>query len=94
MTDVIRNVTAYRRRDVLHSPQGHSELTCSIASPTPVIVDPTEVAASRNGRGIGRRRPGAFLTEARAEAFRIVPLGPFVSAQRRRHPERADLFDA
>ena len=29
---------------------------------------------------------------ARAEGFRIMPLCPFVNAQRKKHPEWADAF--
>ena len=95
MTDapsVRREVTGTKGRYVIHLPEGESELTYSIAWPTLVIADHTAVAPGREGRGIGRHLLDALLADARAEGFRIVPLCPYVNAQRRKHPEWADLF--
>lgn len=71
---------------------GESELTYSISSPTLVIADHTAVAPGHEGEGIGRLLLDKLLEDARANGFKIVPLCPFVNAQRRRHPEWADLF--
>nr|WP_156169436.1 GNAT family N-acetyltransferase [Wenxinia marina] len=73
-------------------PEGEAELTLSIASPTMVIADHTGVPKALEGRGLARRLLDALLADARAEGYKIVPLCPYVNAQRRRHPEWADLF--
>ena len=89
---VRREVTGAKGRYVIRLAEGESELTYSIASPTLVIADHTAVAPGLEGQGIGRRLLDALLADARAEGFRIVPLCPYVNAQRRKHPEWADLF--
>jgi predicted GNAT family acetyltransferase len=33
-----------------------------------------------------------MIADARSNGFQIVPLCPFVNAQRRKHPEWADAF--
>ena len=37
--------------------------------------------------------PDISVEDARAEGFKIIPLCPYVNAQRRKHPEWADLFN-
>ena len=69
-----------------------SELTYSILSPEQVIADHTEVAPGHEGEGIGLKMLEAFIADARAKGYRIVPLCPFVNAQRRKHPDWADVF--
>ena len=69
-----------------------AELTFSTASPSLVIADHTEVPDGLRGSGAGLALVERLVADARAEGFRIVPLCPFVNAQRRRHPEWADVF--
>ena len=71
---------------------GESELTYSVMSPSLVIADHTEVADGLEGQGIGLIMLRAFIEDARKNGFKIVPLCPFVNAQRRKHPEWADVF--
>ena len=93
MSDVIRReVSATKRRYVLSRPEGDSELTYSRLSPDRVIADHTEVAPGLQGQGIGRILLDQLLADARAEGFTIVPLCSYVNAQRKKHPEWADLF--
>ncbi|MEY1554750.1 GNAT family N-acetyltransferase [Yoonia sp. R2331] len=87
-----REVTDNKGRYVLDHGNGISELTYSILSPQTVIADHTEVAAGHEGTGVGLQLLEALLADARAEGFKIVPLCPFVNAQRRKHPDWADLF--
>ena len=67
-------------------------LTYSIASPTLVIADHTGVPDEIRGTGAGLALVERIVADARAEGFKIMPLCPFVNAQRRRHPHWADAF--
>ena len=91
--DIGREVSGTKGRYVLRTPEGESELTYSIASPSLVIADHTAVAPGLEGQGVGRRLLERLLEDARTEGFKIIPLCPFVNAQRRKHPEWADLFN-
>jgi len=71
---------------------GEAELTFSIANPKLVIADHTEVPESMRGRGIGRLLVERLVADARAEDFKVIPLCPYVNAERRKHPEWADIF--
>ncbi len=90
---ITREVTETKGRYVIRHADGESELSYSILSPQTVIADHTDVATGHEGTGVGVRLLEAMLADARAEGFKIVPLCPFVNAQRRKHPEWADLFD-
>jgi uncharacterized protein len=73
-------------------PSGESEMTYSVMSPKMVIADHTQVASGHEGEGIGLLMLREFIADARSKGFQIVPLCPFVNAQRRKHPEWADVF--
>lgn len=68
------------------------ELTFSVASPTLVIADHTGVDDSMRGTGLARALVERLVADAKAEGFKIVPLCPFVNAQRQKHPEWAEVF--
>jgi len=76
---------------IVHA-SGESELTYSVMSPKLVIADHTQVASGHEGEGIGLVMLREMIADARSNGFQIVPLCPFVNAQRRRHPEWADAF--
>ena len=79
------------------SVEGHDatgELTYSRMSDTKIIADHTGVDDSLRGTGVGKALVERLVADAREEGFQIVPLCPFVNAQRQRHPEWADVFDA
>lgn len=76
---------------IVHA-SGQSELTFSIMSAKLVIADHTQVAPGHEGEGIGLIMLREMIADARSEGFQIVPLCPFVNAQRRKHPEWADAF--
>ena len=69
-----------------------AELTYSITSPTLIIADHTGVPEALRGTGAGLRLVERLVADARAEGVKIVPLCPFVNAQRRRHPDWANVF--
>ena len=71
---------------------GESDLTYSVMSDRLVIADHTAVAEGQEGKGIGLVMLRALIADARKNGFQIVPLCPFVNAQRRKHPEWADAF--
>jgi len=71
---------------------GESELTYSVMSDKLVIADHTSVADGFEGQGIGLVLLKQMIAASRCDGFQIVPLCPFVNAQRRKHPEWADAF--
>lgn len=87
-----REVSGHKGRYVLRKDGEEAELTYSITTPTLVIADHTAVPDSFRGTGVGLALVTRLVADARAEGFRIMPLCPFVSAQRNRHPEWADAF--
>jgi predicted GNAT family acetyltransferase len=90
--DIAREVDGTKGRYVIRQDGAEAELTYSIASPTLVIADHTGVPDSFRGTGAGAALVARIVADARAEGFRIMPLCPFVNAQRKRHPEWADAF--
>ncbi|WP_375228353.1 GNAT family N-acetyltransferase [Roseobacter sp. S98] len=80
-------------RYVLVSDGHEADLTYSVLSAQTVIADHTGVPDALRGTGAGVALVSRLVEDARSEGFRIVPLCPFVNAQRRRHPEWADAFN-
>jgi predicted GNAT family acetyltransferase len=76
---------------VVHG-SGESKLTYSVVSSKQVIADHTEVASGHEGEGVGLMLLREFVADARSKGFQILPLCPFVNAQRRKHPEWSDVF--
>jgi len=91
-TAIAREVEGSRGRYVIRTDGVEAELTYSIASPSLVIADHTGVPDSFRGTGAGRALVERLVADARAEGFRIVPLCPFVNAERAKHPDWADAF--
>lgn len=85
-------ISGSKGRYVLRQGGEEAELTFSIASPTLVIADHTDVPDSFRGTGAGRALVERLVADARAEGFKVMPLCPFVNAMRKRHPEWADAF--
>jgi predicted GNAT family acetyltransferase len=90
--EISREVTGSKGRYVLRLGGDEAELTYSVTSPVLVIADHTHVPDSLRGTGAGLALVTRLVQDARAEGFRIMPLCPFVNAQRKRHPEWADAF--
>ena len=94
MTDDIRKeVDGSKGRYVFTQDGSEAELTFSIASPTLVIADHTAVPDAFRGTGAGLRLVERLVADAKSEGFKIIPLCPFVNAQRAKHPEWADAFN-
>ena len=92
MPEVQHETSGSKGRWFIDHGDGISEMTYSVLSPQQVIADHTAVATGHEGAGIGLRMLEAFVADARAKGYRIMPLCPFVNAQRKRHPEWADAF--
>lgn len=74
---------------------GHAdpaELTFSIVNDRLIIADHTGVPDSMRGLGVGRVLVERLVADARNKGIKIVPLCPYVNAQRQKHPEWADTF--
>ncbi|MDJ0826069.1 MAG: GNAT family N-acetyltransferase [Rhodobacter sp.] len=92
MSEIRREVEGSKGRYVAEVDGLTAELTYSIASPSLVIADHTGVPDEIRGTGVGLRLVERLVADARSEGFKIMPLCPFVNAQRRRHPDWADVF--
>jgi predicted GNAT family acetyltransferase len=68
------------------------ELTYSRANPHLIIADHTDVPDTLRGRGIGVALATRLVEDARAEDVKIIPLCPYVNAERRKHPDWNDVF--
>ncbi len=91
--EIEREVEGSKGRYVIRQGGEEAELTYSITSPTLIIADHTGVPDTFRGMGFGKALVARLVDDAREEGFKIVPLCPFVNAQRRRHPEWADVFN-
>lgn len=90
---IVKEINGSRGRYVLSRDGEEAELTFSILSPANIIADHTGVPNSARGEGLGLKLVEHMVADARQNGFRIVPLCPFVNAQRARHPEWADVFN-
>ena len=93
MSDQIRKELEGSKGRYVLARDGHeAEITFSVASPQTIIADHTGVPEALRGSGAGRDLVLHMVEDARANGFKIVPLCPFVNAERRKHPEWADVF--
>ena len=83
--DIQRETNGSKGRYVIRQNGDEAELTYSITSPVLVIADHTLVPDSFRGTGAGLALVTRLVEGARAEGFRIMPLCPFVNAQRKKH---------
>jgi predicted GNAT family acetyltransferase len=70
-----------------------AELTYSRTGPKLIIADHTEVPDVFRGQGIGRLLATRMVEDARKEGVKIFVLCPFVNAERKKHPDWADVFE-
>ena len=92
MTEIVKELSGSKGRYVLRRDGEEAEVTFSVTTPTLIIADHTGVPESFRGTGAGLALVEAMVADARASGFRIMPLCPFVNAQRKKHPEWADAF--
>lgn len=91
--DIQREEDGKKGRFFLVKDGNEAELTFSILSPATRIADHTGVPDALRGTGAGAALVAHLVAVARAEGWKIVPLCPFVNAERRKHPEWADAFN-
>ena len=91
--EITQEVDGSKGRYVLRHAGAEAELTYSIASDVLIIADHTAVPDALRGTGAGLALVTRMVEDARKSSVRIVPLCPFVNAQRRKHPEWADAFN-
>ncbi|MEX0369497.1 MAG: GNAT family N-acetyltransferase [Tateyamaria sp.] len=91
--EITREENGSKGRYVLVRDGAEAELTFSILSPQTRIADHTGVPDAMRGSGAGQALVKRLVEDARAEGWKIVPLCPFVNAQRAMHPEWADAFN-
>jgi predicted GNAT family acetyltransferase len=69
-----------------------AELVFNRSSPTLVVAEHTEVPDVFRGQGVGRLLVTRMVEDARAQGFKIFALCTYVNAERKKHPEWADVF--
>jgi len=90
--EILRETEGPKGRYVIRAEGGEAELTYSVSSPTLVIADHVGVSGGLRGKGAGRALVGRLVADAMSEGFKIVPLCPFVNAQRVHHPHWSEAF--
>ena len=71
---------------------GEGELAYSRTSKTLIIAEHTAVEEALRGKGIALALVRRLVEDARREGFKVYPLCPYVNAERRKHPDWADVF--
>lgn len=79
-------------RFVISTPEGEAELTFSALSDALRIADHTAVPKALEGKGYAYKLVVHLIEDAKAKGYKIVPLCPYVNAQRAKHPEWAGYF--
>jgi predicted GNAT family acetyltransferase len=92
MSDIHCEEDGKKGRYVLVVDGHEAELGFSITSPRLRIADHTSVPDALRGTGTGVRLVERLVADAREEGWKILPLCPFVNAQRAKHPDWADAF--
>lgn len=92
-TEITKEVTGSKGRYVLMIDGAEAELGFSVLSEKTIIADHTHVPDELRGTGAGHRLAAHMVQDALANGFKIVPLCPFVNAERRKHPDWADAFN-
>ena len=77
---------------VVYGVEEPAELTFSIVNDNLIIADHTGVPDSMRGMGVGKFLVERLVEDSRQKQVKIIPLCPYVNAQRQKHLEWADVF--
>jgi len=91
---ISREQTGPAGRYTIRHGEAEAELTFTLISPTLISADHTGVPDAFRGTGAGVALVTRMVEDARVKGFKIVPSCPFVNAQRLRHSDWADAFQA
>ena len=69
-----------------------AKMTYSRTSPTPVIIDHTEVSDALKGQGVGRQLLDALVAWARETNTKVMATCPYALAQFRKDATIRDVF--
>ena len=89
---ILEQTNGSKGRFVLTTPEGEAELTFSILSDALRIADHTAVPKALEGNGYAFKLVLHLIEDAKSKGYKIVPLCPYVNAQRDKHPEWAEYF--
>ncbi|MEO0913703.1 MAG: GNAT family N-acetyltransferase [Pseudomonadota bacterium] len=90
--EIRREEEGSKGRYVLTHSEGEADLTFSILSPQTIIADHTGVPEALRGTGAGHALVARLVADALENGVKIIPLCPFVNAERRKNPDWADAF--
>ncbi|MEZ5936865.1 MAG: GNAT family N-acetyltransferase [Hyphomonadaceae bacterium] len=71
-----------------------AELAWSRVNAHLIIADHTSVPDTMRGQGVALKLATRLVEDARTLDFKIIPLCPYVNAERKKHPDWADVFQA
>ncbi|HEX5958951.1 MAG TPA: GNAT family N-acetyltransferase [Hyphomicrobiaceae bacterium] len=71
-----------------------AEIVYSHAGPKLISAEHTNVPDLFRGQGLGRLLAAFMVEDARTQGFKIIPGCSFVDAERKKHPDWADVFEA
>ena len=74
--------------------EGEAEITFTRRGPALISADHTGAPDTMKGTGVAMALVEFMIADARANAFKIIPICPYVKAQYRKHPEWADVMTA
>jgi uncharacterized protein len=73
--------------------EAEAELIYSRVGPKLIVAEHTEVPDAFRGRGMGRLLATRMVEDARKDGVKIRAQCAFVNAERKKHPDWADLFE-
>ncbi len=68
------------------------ELTFTHRGPAVISADHTGAPEALEGRGVAAALVDHLVADARARAFKVIPICPYVRARYEKHPEWRDAF--
>lgn len=72
--------------------EGEAEITFTVRGPTLISADHTNAPDSMRGTGAAFKLVEHMIADARANAFKILAICPYVQAQYKKHPEWQDVM--